>query len=168
MMRFLIPLVIVLLGTGIGVGAGWFLAPDPPEAPECACDGTEEGGDGPAAEGAGEGAAAVPAEYEYVDLEGQFVVPIIVNDSPVGMMVMSLSLEMEPGARETAYAKVAKLRDEFLSVLFGYASIGGFAGNYLDLEKLRQIRRDLTEKAQEVLGPVVHEVLIIDMIRQDI
>ncbi|WP_172330252.1 flagellar basal body-associated FliL family protein [Mangrovicoccus sp. HB161399] len=163
MMRFLIPLVIVLLGVGIGSGAGWFLAPKPPEVPECACDQPADGtaaGEAPADE--------TPPDYEYVDMNGQFVVPIIENDQVTGMMVMSLSLETEMGMREAVYAKEPKLRDEFLSILFGYSSIGGFADNYLDLDNLKVIRNDLTAKAQQIAGSIVNAVLIVDMIRQDI
>ncbi|WP_108257769.1 flagellar basal body-associated FliL family protein [Mangrovicoccus ximenensis] len=100
-------------------------------------------------------------------MEGQFVVPILEGQEVTGMLVMSLSLEIELGSRETVLSKGPKLRDEFLRILFGYSSFGGFSGNYLDAENLQLIRRDLTEAAKAVLGPIVNAVLIVDMIRQD-
>ncbi|WP_240722826.1 flagellar basal body-associated FliL family protein [Poseidonocella sp. HB161398] len=160
-MKFLIPIVIVLAGIGIGGGAGWFFAP---EMPECDCAAL--------AAAAEEQQAAeeeeMPSEFEYVDMKNQFVVPVVDGGSVSSMVVMSLSLEVELGAREAVYAKEPKLRDSFLRVLFAYASMGGFNDSFLDAEDMNIIRNDLTQVAKQVLGPIANAVLIVDMVRQDI
>ncbi|MBE3640219.1 flagellar basal body-associated protein FliL [Mangrovicoccus algicola] len=166
-MRLLIPLLIVLLGIGLGGGAGFLLAPPPPEPAECDCAAADaEGHDAEPAPGDIAPTELSP-EHEYVDMQNQFVVPVIENDQMTGLLLLSLSLEVDPGAREAVLSKQPKLRDEFLRVLFAYASLGGFGGSYVEFSDLNVIRNDLGAAARAVLGPVVHQVLIVDMIRQD-
>lgn len=164
-MKFLIPLVIILIGIGAGGGAGYFLSPPPPEHSEdCVCEQAIDAGDHDEHEN-----ADGPSEaFEYVDIQNQFVVPIIEEKDMTGMVVMSLSLEVSPGATEAVYSREPKLRDEFLRILFAYATVGGFGGNYLEANDLKLVRADLTKAAQDVLGPIINEVLIVDMIRQDL
>lgn len=167
-MKFILPLIIVLIGVGGGGAAGYFLSPEPEEpSEECVCaEGIEAGEHGD--EHGEEMAEEEVTVYEYVNLKNQFIVPIIDSDQVTGMVVMSLSIEIEPGATEAVYAREPKLRDEFLRVLFGYASVGAFAGNYLEANDMKLVRNDLTQAAQKILGPISHEVLIVDMIRQDL
>lgn len=145
-----------------GGAAGYFLRPTPQDvAGDCVCE---------QAIGAGDADTAPddPVEaYEYVDIQKQFLVPIIEDESMTGMMIMSLSLEVSPGTQEAVFSREPKLRDEFLRILFAYASIGAFAENFMDANDLKLVRSDLTEAAKDVLGPIINEVLIVDMIRQD-
>lgn len=164
-MKFILPLLIILLGAAGGGAAGYFLSPEPVEPDsDCVCEEAIDVGEHDEAHAEDE-----PMEdYEYVNIKNQFVVPIIEDEAMAGMVVMSLSLEVSPGTREAVFAREPKLRDEFLRILFGYATIGGFGGNYLEANDLKIVREDLTKVAQNVLGPIVNEVLIVDMIRQDL
>lgn len=172
MLKIILAVVIVLAGIGIGGGAGYLLRPPPPEPPpKCACEQGEEG-ETPADEGEAvaldEHGNPIEPVYEYVNLSNQFVIPIIENDAMTGMVVMSVSLEIDVGAKETVFAREPKLRDEFLRLLFAYSAIGGFGGNYLESSDLNVIRSDLTKAAERILGPIVHQALIVDMVRQDL
>lgn len=160
-MKFILPLIIIILGAAGGGAAGYFLQPEPQDADHaCVCEDAIDAG--------AHGEDEPMEEFEYVNIEKQFVVPLIEDETLTGMALMSLSLEIAPGTREEVYAREPKLRDEFLRVLFAYASIGGFNGNYLEANDLKIVRSDLTQVAQNILGPIVNEVLIVDMIRQDI
>ena len=107
-------------------------------------------------------------DAEYVKLNNQFVVPVVNDDRVDALVVMSLSLELEPGQRETVYAREPKLRDVFLQVLFDHANMGGFQGNFTSGSNLEILRKSLTEAAQNILGPIVKGVLIFDLARQDV
>lgn len=156
----LIPLVLVLIGLAVGGGAGWFLRPAPePAAPKSAAS-TD-----PAAP---EAAAASPQERpEYVKLNTQFIVPIVEGGRVTAMVIMALSLEVLPGSTETIYAVEPKLRNALLQVMFDHANVGGFRGSFTDGANLTLLRKALLEAAQTAVGPMILDVLIADIARQD-
>jgi hypothetical protein len=178
MKGLILPAVMLLLGSGAGIGAGLLFAPPGPE-PE-----TEVG--------AGAGAGAEEAEtqnptddtapatgpdpelgsevpgQEYVRLNNQFIVPVVEGGRVVALVVLSLSLEVTSGSRETVFSREPKLRDAFLQVLFDHANIGGFSGNFTSSSNMRVLRTGLRESAQAVLGERIIDVLIIDIVRQDV
>lgn len=166
-MRKLLPVLLALLGTGAGVGAGLVLS----------------GGDAPAAETA-DADGCVPCETalaetlppvadapavgrEYVKMNNQFVVPVITEDRVTALVVASLSLEMTAGQTTTVYDYEPKLRDVFLQVLLDHASIGGFEGQFTTGPRMDRLRQALLEAAKPVLGSKVHAVLITEIARQD-
>jgi hypothetical protein len=60
------------------------------------------------------------------------------------------------------------LRDAFLQVMFQHANVGGFEGNFLNNSGLGALRRNLLEAGISTVGPAVHDVLIVDMVKQAI
>lgn len=180
-MKALLPMLLALLGLGGGIGAGLALKPaGDPQAAEAAVidqapDGAaaegapaaEDHGPAPAAAPAGAGAAETGAEQDYVKLNNQFVVPVMADGKVRALVVMSLSLQVGAGGRETVFAREPKLRDGFLQVLFDHANSGGFDGNFTAADNLRTLRLALLEAARNVLGDQVADILILDMMRQD-
>jgi len=175
-MRKLLPLLLALVGLGGGIGAGLALKP----APEPGVETHAEAGGGTAEESAdhvaaspeaGEHAAAsgetTEGGPEFVRLNNQFVVPVVSNGRVSSLVVMSISLQVGAGARETVFAREPKLRDSFLQVLFDHANAGGFNGMFTTADNLRTLRMALLEAAQKALGDLVTDVLIIDLVRQD-
>lgn len=152
MMHKLLPLLLGLVGLGIGLGAGWFLrpAPDPAEGHEVA-----------------EVEAEPSTPPEYVKLNNQFIVPVMEDGQVVSMVILSLSLEVVEGTTETVYTYEPKLRDVFLQVLFDHANSGGFRGSFTDSANLVLLRKALREAAGSVLGKDIKDVLIADITRQD-
>jgi hypothetical protein len=169
MLRKLLPILLALVGLGAGAGAGFFLRPVP-EAEDHAADtvdGAHEPADAHAAED--EGAEAEDAEGgpEYVKMNNQFVIPVVERSRVAAMVVLSLSLEVEPGNTEAVYQREPKLRDAFLQILFDHANTGGFSGTFTDGSNLVVLRNSLKEAAVQVLGKAVTDVLITDIARQD-
>lgn len=185
MMRKLIPLVLAILGSAGGAGAGLFLRPaanasatasqdaasakGDAAAETAAADGQGTGGDAPAdtAEAQTKDAADAEGEPAYVKLNNQFVVPVVENGSVSAMVILSLSLEVQTGTTEAVYAREPKLRDVFLQVLFDHANAGGFRGTFTDGANLVVLRKALKEVARRTLGDIVTDVLIVDIARQD-
>jgi flagellar basal body-associated protein FliL len=165
MLRKILPILLALIGLGGGVGAGLVLRPS--------AEHPAEGGEAPAKDGEhaeeGEAEDAEPKEGapEYVKMNNQFVVPVVEDGRVASMVVLSLSLEVATGNTETVYQREPKLRDVFLSVLFDHANVGGFSGSFTDGANLVMLRTSLKEAAALVLGPVVSDVLITDIARQD-
>ncbi|MEP2470938.1 MAG: flagellar basal body-associated protein FliL [Paracoccaceae bacterium] len=169
-MKKLLPIFMLLIGSGAGVGAGIFLRPAPVEAELETAEEVEEVIDATDTEAhLDEPDLAEPSEgMEYIRLPNQFVVPLVTDERISALVVMSLSIEVGYGSGEDVIDKEPKLRDGFLRVLFDHASIGGFDGAFINNENLDVIRRKLTDVARSVMGAdIARDVLIFEVARQD-
>lgn len=167
MLKKILPIVLLLVGSGVGVGAGMALRPvpevvEPTEEEKAAEEAKKEaekepyGPDNPA------------PEMDYVKLNNQFVVPIVKDRVVVALVVLALSLEVPDGTRDEVFRREPKLRDSFLQVLFDHANIGGFDGSFTEANNLAVLRRALREAGQKDLGiEAVNDVLILEIARQD-
>jgi flagellar protein FliL len=154
----LVPVLLMLVGLGGGVGAGVFLRPEP--APGQSHD----------AEGAAtrDPAPADPDTLpEFVKLSNQFIVPVVEKGRIVSLVILSLSVEVDTGTTEQVFAREPRLRDAILQMLFDHANTGGFRGSFTDADNLVILRRGLKEVATRELGSIVRNVLITDIVRQD-
>lgn len=159
MLRKLLPILLLLLGTGAGIGAALVLRPAPDElADPC---GTPQPHETEVLE--------TPAElaFDYVKLNNQFVIPVVAEAKIKALVVLSLSLEVAAGSSEAVYAREPKLRDAFLRVMFDHANSGGFDGAFTSNGNLAGLRAALVQAAQQILGEAAHDVLIVDIVRQD-
>ncbi|SIO49845.1 Flagellar basal body-associated protein FliL [Rhodovulum sp. ES.010] len=167
----LIPVIIAVVGLVLGGGAGYMLRPAPPEeAPEDAAHAGEadHGADAAHAKaGKDDHGDADGQTSDFVKLNNQFVIPVV-RDGRVGaLVVLSLSLEVTSGGKEPVYEREPKLRDAFLQVMFDHANVGGFDGAFTESGTMTLLRRALLEAARQVMGPMVRDVLITDIVRQD-
>ena len=153
MIRKLLPILLVLLGAGGGIGAGLALRPAPDPAAEHA-----------PAEPVEVDPATAP---EYAKLNNQFVIPVVDKGRVSAMVILALSLEVEHGKTEEVFSREPKLRDVFLQILFDHANAGGFDGSFTDGANLVLLRKALLEAAKTVMGETVTDVLISDIARQD-
>jgi hypothetical protein len=160
-MRKLLPLLLAVIGLAMGVGGGLALRPP-----------VEPAGEAPETEPAHEVSAparepAPGTEYDYVQINNQFVVPVVKQGSVAALVILSLSLEITKGSREAVYAREPKLRDGLLQVLFDHANAGGFDNDFIAPTRIAALRTALREQAASVLGPILRGVLIQDIVRQD-
>lgn len=165
MTRLLLPLALTLVGIGAGVGTGLALRPP---ADGKAHAGPPETTDAPTATQPAAPKTAKNAVTGYIELNNQFIVPVIGGDRVSSLVILSLSLEITGDDREKVYAREPKLRDVLLQVMFDHANMGGFDGRFTDANTLDVLRQALTEAARKVIGPEVNKVLIVDIARQDI
>jgi flagellar protein FliL len=169
MKALLLPLIMLLAGLGAGVGAGLFLAP-PEEAAEAAHGdtGSEDHGEQGHRDGkdgeAGEGEAVT----DFARLSNQFIVPVVKGEKVNALVVLSITLEVDAGGTETVFAQEPRLRDKFLQVLFDHANVGGFDAGFTQAGTMAILRNALKETARAALGPLVHDVLIVDIVRQEV
>lgn len=164
MIKKLLPIVLLIIGTGAGVGAGIFLRPPPIESVAENTAQSDEQVEGKDAQIIETG----PLNKEYVKLSNQFVVPIVNQGRVNALVVMALSVEVPEGQKDTVFKKEPKLRDAFLQVLFDHANIGGFDGAFTDANIMAVLRSSLKEMGQKVLGrDQVSDVLITEIARQD-
>lgn len=174
-MKKLLPILLLLIGLGAGAGAGWFLKPAPEAQDESTAAHADDPADGhgaaPAA-ASGHGASAshaAPASgpTEVVRLPNQFVVPLITEGRVRAMVVIGVALELSVGHSFSLATDEARLRAVFLQRLFDHANIGGFDGIFTSGEALLALRRTLLETARGEVGPMVQDVLITELLRQE-
>ncbi len=163
MKKLLLPLILALVGTGAGTGAGLFLAPEPSDTDHAEADAPAE----VEAETEVVDAEVAPTDREYAKLNNQFVVPVVEDGLVISLVVVSLNLEVLAGTRETIFLVEPKLRDGFLQVMFDHANLGGFSGNFTTGTKMQNLRSRLLKSAQNALGDIITDVLIMDIVRQD-
>ncbi len=185
-MKKLLPVILAVVGLAIGTGAGMFLKPKP--SSDTAAKSADTGSSSKSASTVSKqnpnGKAPAPekpairrsqtkdanlaAGFEYVKLNNQFVVPVVTGAKVTALVVMSLSIEVKAGEKETVFGREPKLRDAFLQVLFNHANSGGFNGTFTTGEKMNDLRGSLFEAASRILGPIATDVLVIDIVRQDV
>ena len=164
MMGKILPILLALIGLGAGVGGGILLRPVPEDiAMENPCgDPIDHEKPKPKKEN--------PEEkeiYDYVKLNNQFVIPVVSSEKITALVVISLSLEVTLGQSQAVYQLDPKIRDTFLQVLFDHANTGGFSGDFTNSDRMDNLRVALLEVAKKLLGDVVSDVLITDVVRQD-
>ncbi|WP_068311885.1 hypothetical protein [Aliiruegeria sabulilitoris] len=184
-MRFILPLLLALIGAASGVGAGLYLKPTPAPGsePETADPATnahaaqpgnahsaETGGHENTADAAhGDGAHdAASGNTEFTKLNNQFIVPVLQDGRVVSMVVVSISLETTLGYSEKIFALEPRLRDTFLQVLFDHANMGGFNGIFTSGSNMELLRRELKLASRKIVGQDILNVLITDIARQDL
>lgn len=152
MIKFLIPIVLGIIGTAGGVGAAKFLVAQNLTSDTQACSDPS------------------PSEpvisVEYAKLNNQFIIPVLQDGKIGSLVVASLSVEIPQGQSETIYKIEPKLRDLFLQVLFEHANLGGFAGTFTKSDTMENLRERLLEAAKSA-APQISGVLITDIARQD-
>lgn len=172
-MKKLLPIVLILLGIGGGIGAGIALKPAPP-VPETMAEGAPCGDD-PNAEDVLE--ITTPeldkperpddVSFEYAELKNQFVVPVIRGENVSSMVIIAITLEVVSGTAEDVFTVEPRLRDSFLQAFFDHAANGGFDGAFANNQNLMRLRRSLMERGVDILGDRLNDVLITDIARQD-
>lgn len=164
-----------------GAGHGEAAPEEAASAPQAADAGAGSGTEAASAHAGGEAAGADCAEpatadaathaadLETVSLDKPFVVPVFQREVIVGMVVMSLSVEVAPGKGGEVTALQPRLRDGFLAAMFRHANSGGFDGSFTAGQKMADLKSALRGVAREVLPEAgVGEVLVTEIVRQDV
>lgn len=156
MIKKILPIVLLLIGAGAGIGAGVYLRPTPQDASTDLKDQMDETLD-----------EEPDATFEYVKMNNQFVVPVVKDGKVRSLVIMSLTVEVPIGQKDAIYAKEPKLRDSFLQILFDHANLGGFEGEFTNANNLDILRNALREIGRRDMGDGISDVLIMEVARQD-
>lgn len=168
MITKLLPVLLAAIGTSGGIGAGLALRPQAPDQPGIPPCGDIADAAAPADMDADRGDAAADAELDYIELNKQFIVPVVTEDTVNALVIMSLGVAVSEGEKDNVLKSEPKLRDALLQVLFDHANTGGFRGRFTDGTKLDVLRVALTEAAQSVVGDGIGGVIITSIARQEV
>lgn len=104
---------------------------------------------------------------EFASLGNQFVVPVLRDGAVRALVLVSVTLEVAEGTTGQVHSLEPRLRDAFLRVLFDHANAGGFDDRFTQSDRMSLLRQGLREAAHRLLGPIVRDVLIVDIVRQE-
>lgn len=161
-MAKLLPIIFLVIGGAAGAGAGFFFKPH-----SQMCEDVEPGSNCKQ-EAETPKKKPEPDDVYYITMKNQLVIPVIRNELVVSLVVLSLSLESTPENSEAIFSREPKLRDVFLQVLFDHAHIGGFDGSFTESGRMAALKVALLEAAQSVVGDMITDVVITDIVRQEV
>ena len=164
-MAKLLPVLLALAGVAGGATAGYVLRDAPEERPREAAAHPDCP---PPTETIAERSVASEGPSAFIEFDNQFVIPVTSSDAVVSLVVLSVTLEVPEGTREAVLAKMPKLRDAFLGVLFDHSSAGGFSAGFVNGRGLDTLRRILKETAIGTADGQIFDVLIVDLVKQDV
>lgn len=165
MRAILLPLILGVVGLGGGIGAGLLFALEP----KIVRDSSGDTGGVPGDESRrSPGGADDDAASEFARMSSQFIVPVIRGEQVASLVVLSITIEVDPGQTTTVFQREPRLRDSFLRVLFDHANIGGFDAGFTQSGTLEILRKALKEAAMATLGSMVRDILIVDIVRQEV
>ena len=165
MLKYVFPILALVLGLASGGTAAVFLSKSDDSAASEALGASPT--DQTVAKGTAEDAQQESGSLEIVKLPSQFVVPVIIDTRVRAMVILTVALEVEAGRGDLVRSLEPKLRDEFLSELFGLAALDGFNDEIITRQTLELVKRALSQRSKDVLGVQNVNVLITDMARQD-
>jgi flagellar protein FliL len=151
----IVPIVALVTGVAAGVGGALLMSPEDEQV-----------------EGTGKAPVAPPEPEpgepaEFADLGNQFVVPVLRDGAVRALVLVSITLEVSEGTTGQVFALEPRLRDAFLRVLFDHANAGGFDDRFTQSDRMSLLRQGLREAAHRLLGPILRDVLIVDIVRQE-
>lgn len=183
MMKLIIPVVAVLSGAGAGVGAGLFTQPKAATAeaqgdqPAAETDDASHGAEPKDAHGAdthaapagdGHGDEHTATGVGYLKIPNQFVVPIVRHGNVKALAVVSISLEIDEADRDALSHDLPKIKALTLQTLLNHAALGGFDGNFADLEHTTELARRITDRLRHDVGHSISNTLLLELARQDL
>lgn len=145
MKKILLPMILTVIGTASGIGAGIITARPAVEAVP----------------------TIIPPTHTYVPLDEPFVVPILRDEMTRAIVVAALGIEIDAAQASIVAPAMPKLRDQFLQVLYDHANTGGFDGLFTAPDVMRRLRDRLKSAAVETLGDGVLDILVTDLSRQE-
>lgn len=184
-MKQLVPAIVAALCIALGSVSAFFLkgSPSAPAAGAAAhAEADTHGDDSHGAKtdshgeakssgghgGGGHGSSAVPGEVTYYKFSREFVVPMIEDDKVKSLVILNLNLEIDPDAWQKLADKEPVLRDNIMTTLIKLSSGGRTLYSITEVESYETVRTMILANLRSEVSEGIHNVLILDMARQDL
>lgn len=172
MKKLLIPLLAVLIGLGVGVGANVLVggkADDTHAADnEGHAEDSHDTGGGDEHHASTQDAHGDSEASSFFSFPGQFVIPVMDHDRVEAVLLMSIGVQTTDADRPVIVHLEPKLRAGFLSALFDRSSMGALSGDFTSPEWRNGVRDSLAAEARQISGGRISDVLLLEINRQDL
>ncbi len=105
--------------------------------------------------------------HDYVKLNNQFIVPVIADGKVSSLVILSLSLEVTAGGAPRSMRSSRNCATLSCRYCSDHANSGGFAGNFTEGEQDAGAAQCAARGGGKLLGSIVSDVLIVDIVRQE-
>lgn len=120
------------------------------------------GGHGKSEEGGGEGGVI------YFKFSREFVVPVVSGGRVTSLVILNLNLEADADMSQKLFEMEPKLRDNIMTTLITISNDGKTFESMTDVENYESIRSMVMMNLKSVMATGVHNVLIVDLAKQDL
>jgi len=124
----------------------------------------KEGG-GKDAHGGGD---AGSSEVIYYKFSREFVVPIIRAGKVESLVILNLNLEADAEISQKLFEMEPKLRDNIMTTLITLSNDGTTFESMTSVENYESIRSMVMMNLKSVMSTGIHNVLIVDLAKQDL
>jgi flagellar basal body-associated protein FliL len=122
----------------------------------------KSGGDGHGKEGGDAGGVI------YFKFSREFVVPVVSQGRVTSLVILNLNLEADADMSQKLFEMEPKLRDNIMTTLITISNDGQTFESMTDLENYESIRSMVMMNLKSVMSTGIHNVLIVDLAKQDL
>lgn len=117
----------------------------------------------------GHGADAGPSGgVIYFKFSREFVVPVVSQGRVTSLVILNLNLEADANMSQKLFEMEPKLRDNIMTTLITISNDGKTFESMTDVENYESIRSMVMMNLKSVMSTGVHNVLIVDLAKQDL
>ena len=176
MVKQIVPAIVALLCILAGGAGGYFMkSSSAASAPSAAHEDTEKGhGEAKKADkghdkgGKSQHGEAAGGEVTFYKFTREFVVPMIEDDRVKSLVILNLNLEIDTSISQELFSKEPILRDNIMTTLVKLSSGGKTMDSITDVDNYETLRSMILSNLQNEIPEGIHNVLILDMARQDL
>jgi len=104
----------------------------------------------------------------YYKFSREFVVPIIRDSRVTSLVIMNLNLEADASISQKLFEMEPKLRDNIMTTLITLSNDGTTLESMTSVENYESIRSMIMMNLQSVVSTGIHNVLIVDLAKQEV
>ncbi len=169
-MKIFLPIVIILIAGALGGGGGFFLKQTTSpgatdvvaiEATDVSHDKEDKKKKKKKKDKKNSHGGAADSNAAYLKFGRQFVVPVVKDGAPQVMMILEISIEIEPSLAGDIYTLEPKLRDAFLAELMRLGGAGILTKVLESPEAMANAKSALLNTAHTLLGDGAKDILIL-------
>ncbi len=118
--------------------------------------------------GDGHGKEAAAGGVIYFKFSREFVVPVVSGGRVTSLVILNLNLEADASMSQKLFEMEPKLRDNIMTTLITISNDGKTFESMTDVENYESIRSMVMMNLKSVMSTGVHNVLIVDLAKQDL
>lgn len=104
----------------------------------------------------------------YYSFSREFVVPVMQGERVKSLVILNISLEADPSMSSKLFSQDPKLRDNIMTTLVQLSSETTVLENLTEVESYETIRTMVLRNLDDVISSGLHNVLILDVGKQDL
>ena len=179
-MKHIITAVIAVICIMAGGFAGHFLKTSGSEAPaeahagEVKSDGAEKAPketaskEAPSKEASSKGGGEASGEVVFYKFSREFIVPILEEERVESLVILNINLEADAELSQELFRLEPKLRDNIMTTLIELSNDGRTFQTITDVQSYEAVRSMILMNLKNVVSEGIHNVLILDMAKQNL